>query len=68
MDNRFGTTEDMIIQPVEENGATYMLAIDKAGLYMTTATSFYLTYHWLNFYMQKIFLKHGNIHQCYWCR
>lgn len=33
MDNRFGTTEDMIIQPVEENGATYMLAIDKAGLY-----------------------------------
>ena len=38
MDNRFGTTEDMIIQPVEENGATYMLAIDKAGLYMTTAT------------------------------
>ncbi|SDF05216.1 hypothetical protein [Desulfovibrio legallii] len=36
MENRFGTTEDMVIQAVEENGASYMLAIDKAGLYLTT--------------------------------
>ena len=37
MYNRFGTTAEMIIQPVEEKGAEYLLAIDSRGLYMTTA-------------------------------
>lgn len=36
MATRFGTTSDMIIQPVEENGQTYLLAIDGKGLYLTT--------------------------------
>lgn len=36
MKNRFGTTSDMIIQTVEENGAAYLLAIDGKGLYLTT--------------------------------
>ena len=36
MINRFGTTEDMVIQNVEENGMTYALAIDAKGLYLTT--------------------------------
>lgn len=34
--NRFGTTSDMIIQPVEENGTSLLLAIDDKGLYLTT--------------------------------
>lgn len=37
MQNRFGTTSDMIIQTVEENGASYCLAIDEKGLYLTTS-------------------------------
>lgn len=37
MQNRFGTTSDMIIQTIEENGAPYCLAIDEKGLYLTTA-------------------------------
>lgn len=36
MKNRFGTTSDMVIQTVEENGASYLLAIDGKGLYLTT--------------------------------
>ena len=36
MVNRFGSTSDMVIQPVEENGAQYFLAIDEKGLYLTT--------------------------------
>lgn len=36
MTNRFGTTEDMVIQTVEEGGRTYALAIDDSGLYLTT--------------------------------
>lgn len=36
MANRFGTTSDMILQEVEEQGNTYFLAIDKKGLYLTT--------------------------------
>ena len=36
MKNKFGTTEDMIIQSVEENGIVYQLAVDAAGLYLTT--------------------------------
>lgn len=36
MATRFGTTSDMIIQPVEENGQAYLLAIDSKGLYLTT--------------------------------
>lgn len=35
MTNRFGTTEDMIIQTVEEGGILYALAIDSKGLYLT---------------------------------
>ena len=36
MTNRFGTSDDMIIQTVEEGGMTYALAIDGKGLYLTT--------------------------------
>ena len=36
MQKRFGTTSDMIIQTVEENGVPYCLAIDEKGLYLTT--------------------------------
>lgn len=36
--NRFGTTSDMVIQSVTENGSTYLLAIDDKGLYLTTRT------------------------------
>ena len=35
MTNRFGTTADMVIQDVEENGVLYALAIDGKGLYLT---------------------------------
>lgn len=34
--NRFGTTSDMIIQEVVENGETLLMAIDAKGLYLTT--------------------------------
>lgn len=34
---RFGTTQEMIIQTVEENNTAFLLAIDSAGLYMTTS-------------------------------
>ena len=37
MENRFGTTSDMIIQTIEEHGHNYCLAIDEKGLYLTTA-------------------------------
>ena len=36
MITRFGTNADMIIQPVEENGQSLLLAIDSSGLYLTT--------------------------------
>lgn len=36
MVNRFGSTSDMVIQSVEENGAQYLLAIDEKGLYLTS--------------------------------
>ena len=36
MFNRFGTTSDMVIQPVEENSQTWLLAIDAKGLYLTS--------------------------------
>jgi len=36
MTNRFGTSSDMVIQTVEENGREYSLAIDTKGLYLTT--------------------------------
>ncbi|MEG6501482.1 MULTISPECIES: hypothetical protein [unclassified Desulfovibrio] len=36
MVTRFGTSPEMIIQSVEENDSTFLLAIDSAGLYMTT--------------------------------
>ncbi|CAK7051468.1 MAG: hypothetical protein DELT_01062 [Desulfovibrio sp.] len=36
MITRFGTNADMIIQPVEENGQEFLLAIDSNGLYLTT--------------------------------
>jgi len=35
--NRFGTTADMVIQPVQENGQELLLAIDDKGLYLTTS-------------------------------
>ncbi len=35
--NRFGTTADMVIQPVQENGQELLLAIDDKGLYLTSA-------------------------------
>lgn len=34
--NRFGTTADMIIQEIEEDGVPYLMAIDLKGLYLTT--------------------------------
>lgn len=37
MINRFGSSSDMVIQAVEENGLTLFLAIDEKGLYLTTA-------------------------------
>lgn len=36
MENRYGTTSDMIIQEVENNGVTQLIAIDSKGLYLTT--------------------------------
>lgn len=36
MVNRFASTEDMVIQSVEENGVQLFLAIDEKGLYLTT--------------------------------
>lgn len=36
MFNRFGTTQEMVIQTVEENNTPFLLAIDSVGLYMTT--------------------------------
>lgn len=37
MVNRFGTTSAMVIQPVQENGVEYLLAIDEKGLFLTTS-------------------------------
>ena len=36
MENRYGTTSDMIIQEVENNGIPQLIAIDSKGLYLTT--------------------------------
>lgn len=36
MINRFGSSSDMVIQTVEENGVSFFLAIDEKGLYLTT--------------------------------
>ena len=36
MMNRFGTTEDMVIQTVEESGKNFAVAIDGKGLYLNT--------------------------------
>lgn len=36
MENRYGTTSDMIVQEVENNGITQLIAIDSKGLYLTT--------------------------------
>ena len=36
MKNRFGTTEDMVIQRLEEDGKPVCLAIDAKGVYLTT--------------------------------
>ncbi len=35
MISRFGTGNEMVIQSVEENANTYLLAIDQKGLYLT---------------------------------
>ena len=37
MFNRFGTTQEMMIQTVQENGEDVVLAIDSRGLYLTSA-------------------------------
>ena len=37
MFNRFGTTQEMMIQTVQENGEDIVLAIDSRGLYLTAA-------------------------------
>ncbi len=37
MASLFGSTSDMVIQPVVENGTELLLAIDEKGLYFTTA-------------------------------
>ena len=36
MENRYGTTQDMIIQEVDNNGEIQLLAIDSKGLYLTS--------------------------------
>ncbi len=36
MITRFGTAKEMIVQDITENDATYHLAIDQRGLYLTT--------------------------------
>lgn len=36
MENRYGTTQEMIIQEVDNNGEIQLLAIDSKGLYLTT--------------------------------
>ena len=36
MENRYGTTQDMIIKEVDNNGIPQLLAIDSKGLYLTT--------------------------------
>ncbi len=37
MPSLFGSTSDMVIQPVQENGSEFLLAIDEKGLYLTTS-------------------------------
>ncbi|MDM8214748.1 hypothetical protein QUW15_01005 [Desulfovibrio piger] len=36
MISRFGSSSEMVIRQVEENGVTYALAIDEKGLYLTS--------------------------------
>ncbi len=36
MENRYGTSSDMIIQEIEDEGMTKLMAIDSKGLYLTT--------------------------------
>lgn len=36
MDNRYGTTSDMIIREIDDDGASKLIAIDRNGLYLTT--------------------------------
>ena len=36
MVNRYGTTSDMIIQEIDDNGSLKLIAIDAKGLYLTT--------------------------------
>ncbi len=37
MASLFGSSSDMVIEPVAENGSEFLLAIDEKGLYLTTA-------------------------------
>lgn len=37
MASLFGSSSDMVIQPVAENGCEFLLAIDEKGLYLTTS-------------------------------
>lgn len=36
VENRFGTTSNMIVQKIDNNGVDSVLAIDDKGLYITT--------------------------------
>ncbi len=36
MITRFGTAKEMVVQDIVENDATFLLAIDQKGLYLTT--------------------------------
>lgn len=36
MENRYGTTADMIVREIDDNGSVRLLAIDSKGLYLTT--------------------------------
>lgn len=37
MYNRYGTTSDMIIQKIADNGTDKLVAIDSEGIYLTTS-------------------------------
>ena len=37
MNNRYGTTSDMIIRKIDDNGTDKLVAIDSDGIYLTTS-------------------------------
>ncbi len=36
MENRYGTSSDMVIKEIDDSGVSKMIAIDRNGLYLTT--------------------------------